>query len=323
MRYHVVQDAMQELKSEIKSPSKNRYESWGSFLRSYREKKYRSAREFCARFSIGISYPQYSRYEVGEQLPNLNQALLLCRLLDIYLVEGLFVWSLSQIQDPETHTEINLQLAQLRRKKAENILNPEPEPHASPKTKDHPLSHLTASKNSSPVELDDVFVFNRSHLKLFSSNPIYRDIFTYINSYGPGWLTKEELAKAHEVSTSEMAEFMEQLQQLGIIIIQENKCRALKKILYFPDDPDFFELRNLNITHNATSILKKLTHQEIIEKRAFRGLVTRELTLEQRNTLFTKIDELFQTMLEFPETENPEKIYSLCLLLGGRFSRPS
>ncbi len=53
------------------------YQSWGGFLKSMREKRFRSAREFCSQVPMGIHYPQYSRYESGAQLPSLEQALAL------------------------------------------------------------------------------------------------------------------------------------------------------------------------------------------------------------------------------------------------------
>ncbi|OFZ69939.1 MAG: hypothetical protein A3K03_06785, partial [Bdellovibrionales bacterium RIFOXYD1_FULL_44_7] len=93
--------------------STRKYESWGNFLKKNREGHFRSAREFCARVKIGISYPQYSRYEAGEQLPNLEQALQLCKLLDIPLLEGLLEWCRAQVSESNHREEVNSLIDQI------------------------------------------------------------------------------------------------------------------------------------------------------------------------------------------------------------------
>ena len=74
-----------------------RYSCWGEFLKSKRRMRFRSARDFCAQKQIGISYPQYSRYEAGHQLPPLLQAMEMFRHLDITPAEGMLEWCRAQL----------------------------------------------------------------------------------------------------------------------------------------------------------------------------------------------------------------------------------
>lgn len=309
---------------------RRRYEGWGEFLKKHRESHYRSAREFCSRAQVGISYPQYSRYEAGDQLPNLEQALHLCRLLEIPVLEGLLEWSRTQIADSTVRDEVEALLEQVKNKKpavgtgaqAVAASNGKGGLTLVPSPDQAPTSNLSVFTQAT-ISLDDIIVFNRSHLKLFNSHPGYRDIFTYVNSYAPEWITSEELAIALELPMPQIEEMLDKLSDLGVILLAGSRCRASKRNFYFPDDEDFFGLRNMNLTHNTDAIMKKLKHQDLLDKQAYRGLLTRELTQEQVEQVFLRMDELLTNVVAMPETTNPEKIYSLCLLMGERFHRPS
>jgi hypothetical protein len=172
------------------------------------------------------------------------------------------------------------------------------------------------------VPLDDVIVFNRSHLRVFSSDPAYRDIFTYVNSFGPESVSDTEISQALGLSLRRTQEMLEKLNDLGVVALDgSGRCRAAKRNFYFPDDEDFFGLRNINFEHNAGRILARLTHGCLKERRAYRGLVTRELTAEQVALLLGGIDQLMARLVAMPETSDPRTIYSLCVLFGERFSR--
>ena len=131
---------------------KGKYLSWGNFLKTRREIRFKSAREFCSQVPIGISYPQYSRYEAGDQLPSLEQSLSMGAILGVPSMETLLEWSVAQVpaQDAITRAELSRFLEEVRGKN----------PSAWP-TK---VAERT-------VPLDDVIVFNRSHLRVFSSDP--------------------------------------------------------------------------------------------------------------------------------------------------------
>lgn len=277
---------------------KSKYTSWGSFLKTKRKQRFRSAREFCAKISVGISYPQYSRYEAGEQLPSLDQALKLCRLLDIPLQEGLLEWSLSQVQD------LTLQ-AELQQGLNGGFSGFRKQPSASPVAK--------------TVYLDDAIVFNRSHMRLFNTDPAYRDIFTYVNSFRLEWVALTEIAEALRLDLKRLRAMAHELQDLGVLDLQGDYCRTSKCVYYFPDDQEFFDVRNKNLSHNVQSVIQKLSFEDLNQRRAFRGLVTRELTLEQVDALVTQMDGLLSGMVHLHETPEAEKVYSLCLLFGERF----
>lgn len=304
---------------------KRKYQSWGEFLKKRRESHYRSAREFCARATVEISYPQYSRYEAGDQLPNLEQALHLCHLLEVPMLEGLMEWCRAQMSDATARREVEVLLDQIRANGGSAPVLPSGKPaiaQASSLANGGKVAGIGVF-TAATINLDDVIVFNRSHLRLFSSDPVYRDIFTYINSYAPEWISITEIGAALGVPLAKMEKMVEQLSDLGVVLLAGEKCRATKRNFYFPDDPDFFPLRNMNLTHNTASIMRRLKHEDLLARRAYRGLVTRELTNDQLDRVVTRIDELVSDVVAMPETPNPERIYSLCLLLGERFERPA
>lgn len=172
------------------------------------------------------------------------------------------------------------------------------------------------------VPLDDLIVFNRSHLRVFESDPAYRDVFTYVNSFGPRPVHGAEVAAALEMDLARAESMLAQLAELGVVVADEaRRYRASKRNFYFPDDEDFFSLRNSNMSHNAASILRRLRHEDLVARKAYRGVVTRELTEEQVRLLLDGVDQLVSGLVSLPETGNPRTIYSLCILFGERFSR--
>ncbi len=306
---------------------KRKYPLWGEFLKTRREAKYRSAREFCARVQIGISYPQYSRYEAGEQLPAIDQALELCKHLGVPTMEGVFEWNRAQLPaEAEASQKLAILLQQLRNGEALTASSAEDLRPRSMATAQSSLGAPAAgTANGVPsvggVRLDEVIVFNRSHLRMFGSDPAYRDIFTYINSYAPSWISSTEISQAMDIPRRKLMGMLEELHDHGVILLEEENCRASKRMFYFPDDEDFFPMRNLNLVHNVSSIMRGLSHQDLLARRAYRGLITRELTAAQLDQLVSKLDEVIHDVVEQPETSAPQKIYSLCVVLGERFDR--
>jgi transcriptional regulator with XRE-family HTH domain len=245
---------------------------------------------------VGISYAQYSRYESGEQFPGLEQALMLCKVLGVPAAEALVEWALAQVSDATLRGEIESLARQASQGTAPAL----------------------------PVPLDDVIVFNRSHLELFRSDPAYRDLFTYVNSFAPEWISEDELAGALELDRAKLGVMIDRLHQLGVITLERGastRCRATKRNFYFPDDEEFFELRNSNLSRNAGQILKTLKSDDLRERRAYRGLLTRELTAPQLDLVVSRLDQLLGGVIALPETSRPERVYSLCLLMGERFAR--
>jgi transcriptional regulator with XRE-family HTH domain len=81
--------------------NKGKYPGWGNFLKLRREARFKSAREFCRMSELGISYPQYSRYEAGDQLPTLDSALSIGAILGIAPLETTIEWTLAQLPAAE------------------------------------------------------------------------------------------------------------------------------------------------------------------------------------------------------------------------------
>lgn len=257
---------------------------------------------------VGISYPQYSRYEAGDQLPNLEQAIELCKQLDAPTLEGVLEWNLAQISDEKIRDEV-LALLKLQRRSPEGLAS------------QPPASLSQGGHGTGGVPLDDVIVFNRSHLELFLSDPAYRDVFTCINSFAPEWIAPEEIAAALGFPVAKIEAMLGDLARLGVVVPGGGRYRASKRNYYFPDDEDFFGLRNQNFTHNVQAILRALTHQDLLGRKAYRGLVTRELTAEQLTHVLGRIDDFMAKVVAMPETNRPDRIYSVCTIVGERFRR--
>jgi transcriptional regulator with XRE-family HTH domain len=285
-----------------------KYAQWGNFIRQHRKQRFRSAREFCQKVVVGISYPQYSRYEAGEQLPSIEQAINLFKLLGIPFWDGFMEWSEAQVADPQVLHELQdmrIKLQDLQKTTSgQNIA----------------LS-AKATTMGDNVPLDEVVVFNRSHLKIFNSDPVYRDIFTYVNAFSPEWVNENQISDALAIPVKKLEKMLEKLRDLGVLLGGAGKFKAAKKNYYYPDDDDFFVLRNSNFDHNTQSILDDLTRDDLAKKKAFRGLLTRELTAQQVQTIIQHLEEFLSNVVAMPETDSPEAIYSLCVLLGKRFTR--
>src|ERR1700747_1458189 len=127
---------------------RSKYSEFAAFLREKRGLKYRSARDFCTRVKIEVSYPQYSRYEAGEQLPSLPQALVIGEALGLAPVETTLEWNLAQVEDAELASPIRELLEAVRTGSLNGQMPALPRVPAK-------------------VQLDDVIVFNRSHRDLF------------------------------------------------------------------------------------------------------------------------------------------------------------
>lgn len=290
--------------------NKSKYSGWGNFLKTRREARFKSARELCRQVNLGISYPQYSRYEAGDQLPSLEQALSMGAIFGVPALEMTIEWTLAQMPVAEVLAQSELmRLLEVARDKATGGSGSAP-------------ARKSAEKRlGQGVALDDVIVFNRSHLKIFASDPAYRDVFTYVNAFGPGWISAQEIAQALGLESGRVTLMLDQLSELGVVQLGEGRCRSTKRVLYFPDDEDFFGLRNFNFRHNTDRILESLTHQDVLERKAYRGLVTRELTADQAAHLMSGIEQVLSQAVAMPETSAARTVYSLCVLFGGRYAR--
>lgn len=293
---------------------KRKYPSWGIFLKNRRSVQYRSAREFCSKVKVGISYPQYSRYEAGDQLPNLDQAVKIAKLLNIPVLETLLEWCLAQVSDGPLLEELRGHLERV--KQSSKI----PSPLVVPEVTQSNAQEMTSQGNI-PVSLERTFVFNRSHKNLFLSNPLFRDIFTYVNAFAPEWIPADEIAAAIGESLGKTRELLDQLNDLGIILLAGDRCRPSKKLFYFPDDSDFFEIRNENLRHNMNALLERIKHEDLSSQRAYRNLVTIDLGPEQAEDVIRQVENLVKSILLKPKLEPVESVYSFCVVFGERYRR--
>ncbi|MGE0614671.1 MAG: helix-turn-helix domain-containing protein [Bacteriovoracia bacterium] len=285
--------------------------NFAKLLKKTRSEKYRSARQFGQQVDLKISYPQYSRYESGEQLPSLDQAVLIMERLEIPLMQGILIWCQSQAKENASVIALERLIDQ-----STGVA-----PAAGP-------GQVARTAPQANVNLDEVIVFNRSHLKVFESDPSYRDVFTFISAYYPDWISEGELAAALGISREKVAKRVADLADLGVIRAkgtgkhERQQWTAAKSTFYFPDDEEFFGLRNQNLRHNMDNLLGKLKHEDIVAKRAMRGVVTRELSAEQVGLVIEGVERLMMRTVQMQAVPSASTgIYSLCFLLGERFSR--
>ncbi|MBL7715216.1 MAG: helix-turn-helix transcriptional regulator [Bdellovibrionales bacterium] len=312
-----------------------KYPNWGLYLRSNREKKYRSAREFCARGDVGISYPQYSRYEGGEQLPGLAQALELGKKLDLQPFETVEKWLSDQF--PADHASLKDDVLALLRSRTASKGSLAPAIGVNP----NPLAATASRVPENTMRLDDVIVLNRSHVRSFGTNPRYRDVITYVNSFPTQWISQREIAIAAQIGFEEAGSLIEDLHELGVLVLPDESttgpgsmpvpesyndkdgylCRCSKRIFYYPDDEDFFPLRNLNFVHNVSSLMRNLSFKDIQAKKSYRGLLTRQMSPSQVSTLIERVDSLIHDVIQQPEEDASDGVYSMCVVFGERFRR--
>jgi len=243
------------LKSQVKYPG------FASYLRSHRERNYRSARDFCARVKIGISYPQYSRYEAGDQLPPLVQSITIFGQLGVSPLEALLEWNKAQLSDASVQAA--------------------PEP-AVAKT--------------------------------------LKEIEVLLNQVRSG-ISVEELSRALKIEPPVIREMLEDLERLGVVLRKDESFVAAKRNFYFPDDADFFELRNLNVRHNFSQLMDNLQFEALSTRQAFRGLITREFTPAQYRWVVDQSERLLAQAVGLPEDEGGDVIYSVMTVVGERFRR--
>src|SRR5690606_22137423 len=98
---------------------------------------------------------------------------------DVPVLEGLLEWNRAQIGDASVKKDVDALLDSIRTKGLEGALQagkPAAAP-AAPEVTPQKVAGVGVFTHAT-VSLDDVIVFNRSHLRLFLSDPMYRDIFT-------------------------------------------------------------------------------------------------------------------------------------------------
>ncbi len=283
-----------------------KYELFGEFLRENRKKHHRSARGFCTTVDLGISYPQYSRYEAGEQLPSLEQVLKIADALEAPVMDAVQAWNLAQISDADARTRFREQWRLSKASESRPVEGP-----------GHPGAQGGLKE---AMALDDVIVFNRAHLRLFQSDPAYRDIFTAVNCAN-GWATVSAIAQALHIAPERLRPMLLALNDHGVIDLDGDYCKTSKSNFYFPDDADFFEIRNRNFIYEAQSILANLKAQDVATKRSYRSLLTRDLSHAQLLAVIEKLDLVMAQVLEMEHYADSERIYSVCALVGPRYSR--
>lgn len=278
--------------------NERQYSLFAQVLRQHRSIKYRSARAFLSTSNLDLSYPQYSRYESGDQLPTLPQAMAIFKLLGVALQEWLLLWCQAQVEGKENRDAIEaLKVGQ----KASS-------------------SNVTSDRQ--PVSnIDRALVFNRAHLQLFQSDLRYRDIFTYVNACAPIPVGLNEVTRALGISREEADLMCRKLGESGVILYEEGELKVGKQLFYFPDDEDFFQLRNSNVIHNVQSVLSRVSFPDLRTRRAFRTVATRELSKDQAAEVTWALERLAHQMLGMPEVEDASDIYSMSLVFGPRFGK--
>ena len=325
----------QSMQQPKKQDERKLYREWGLFLKDRREARYRSAREFCARVDLGISYPQNSRYETGAQLPSLQQAVRIAGELGVPMLECVLEWSRAQVRDARTRAELESLVASRREERAVKspVGSSSPNPSKGGAAGSGNFSGTLSEDEDLPSFQDSVVVFSQPHLRLFSSDPIYRDLFTYLHIFCADQMrTASQIAIDLGLRTEVAVQMLEKLADLGVIVAMSEEVQnaagftearqygPTSRAYYFPDDANFFALRNMNLQYNIKSILEKVRFEDISRRRAYRGLLTRGFSPQQVKWIHEKLEALLDEVLKLPpQPTEPTLAYSLCLLFGERF----
>lgn len=275
-------------------------------LKKWRLLRHASARAFVLTSRLPISYPQYSRFESGKQLPTLPMALEIAQRLGVPALQMSLAWLGQWTLSREGRGFTSL-LVELRA--IEPVIKAQ-------------LGWRGAELASDPDRESYVFAQEQGQLRQkMSRDPRYRDLFVYINGFFPDWVAFEELARALKLPVGEVEGLLEDLAEEGIVRISGAKVRVKMRTFFFPDSEPYFEARNLNVRHNVEKLLEDISYQALEDRRGFRTVVSRVLTEQQLELIIGRLEHLVQEIAEFPEVRDPKQIYSLCLLLGERFSR--
>lgn len=322
------------------------YRNWGAWLKRKRELKYRSAREFCAHFSLKISYPQYSRYESGDQLPSAAQLVALCSTLGVEPVAALLEWCQAQVDDADVWEKIGALIplvGPLQRGEAVSFKAPEIPVEVAPPSSQEGFQEfkqvvdqseqararaLEEAKQLTKAEsalLGVTLVFGRIHRDLFESDPRYRDVFTYVNACPESGVTTDDLVRDLSLDLATSFRMAENLVRLGVLAVDRGSGRtvykASKKFFYFPDDEEFFDLRNKNLRHNLESVLSAKSFSEFQSKRGMRNLLTREWTEAQYQKIVESAEHWLVEASQMDEDSSADTIYSVGVFMGPRFKK--
>jgi hypothetical protein len=174
---------------------KGKYQSWGVFLKTRREKHFRSAREFCTRSALGISYPQYSRYEAGDQIPSLAQALALGERLQVPIADTVIEWCRAQLPSHE--------------KLAQEIMGQ--------------LLVLACSAGLSSAE-KPTHEANGGRFRALCHH--YRGVFNFVHSFGSSGVPMAEVPGACGLEMERTEQMLGHLAELGVIHVEHGHCRS-------------------------------------------------------------------------------------------------
>jgi transcriptional regulator with XRE-family HTH domain len=310
------------------------YRNWGQWLKRKRETKFRSAREFCTHIDLGISYPQYSRYESGDQLPSANQLVAICRAVETDPVEALMEWCLSQIEDQEIWVQFGQALPWVAALRRGETVCPKPSSEEKDESKNRPSDaelearareEARATTKAESELLGMTLVFGKVHRELFESDPRYRDVFTYVNAYDGAGVSMDDLSRDLGIETAHAFRMAETLARLGVLVVErgvgKTLYRASKKFFYFPDDEEFFDLRNKNFRHNIEGVLGGKKYAEFVKSGCMRDLLTRELTEEQYKKVRDAAEHWLVEASQMDEDPSAKTIYSIGLFMGPRFKK--
>ena len=230
----------------------------------------------------GVSYPQYSRYEAGEQLPKPS----------LRRFPSVRRWESRSLRRPWN-----------------GIWPRWREPRVRPRVK---LRHFWGRFGPTALRLRarSRFPF-RSMRSSFSiaAIAIFFSRIRRIAIFSPTSTHFMRLRKSPPKKFQRPSRFLrrnsigmlENLIELGVIHKHGKRFAAAKSNFYFPDDTDFFELRQQNVRHNLEKVLDQITYSDLQEKRALRGLLTRELTPSQLGWVMGQIEGLLGRIVELPE----------------------
>ncbi|MEK7692119.1 MAG: hypothetical protein AAB425_13980, partial [Bdellovibrionota bacterium] len=171
------------------------------------------------------------------------------------------------------------------------------------------------------ASLDHVLVLNRKHRDILASDPNFRDVLTYIQSFKPELVSLGRVATEIGLSLLRVREMCAKLAENHLLEVIGDEARGVKQALYFPEDEDFFLLKNQSFTHNVSKILGQLSVEDLRNKRATRMLLTAALSEDDFKEVQRSLEGVVESVLsrKRPGATTDAPVYSVCVLAGRRF----
>lgn len=257
---------------------------FSELVKTEREKKYNSAREFHRRTGLNCSYFYYSKIESGT-VPEIELALSIINLLGINLRKAITLWAQSQMPTPESKAVFS------------SIGN----------------SHLPQEQS---LNITTTVGINRLQSELLRKNPIYWELLAFIGcTKKSGFPKTNNLSNQFGISESSIEKYLSDLFEHSLIDKNKNGSYVSKDWFFLPYEAEFDKIRDQNF-YRAVAQFK--SQHDI--KNKYRNTLTRALSEKQLTEVSSLIDNIINHIVAMPDESNlpGAEIYTFGLFISKR-----